>query len=88
MAYNKKQRITPETIKKSIRDVLSSIYERDYYTVPALPDEKQDELIPLEEIPALVAQLEREMRALAKRLEFERAAEIRDRIRALQERRR
>ena len=87
-AYNKRHGITPETIKKSIRDVLSSIYERDYYTVPALPDEKKDEFIPFEEIPAVVAQLEREMRALAKRLEFERAAEIRDRIRALQERRR
>jgi len=87
MAYNKKHGITPETIKKAIRDVLSSVYERDYYTVPALSDEKRDQFIPFEEIPALVAQLEKEMRTAAKRLEFERAAEIRDRILALQQRR-
>ncbi len=84
-AYNEKHGITPETIKKEIHDILSSIYERDYYTVPALPDEERDLYIPPEEIPVVIAQLEREMRALAKRLEFERAAEIRDRIRALQE---
>ncbi|MBI3989856.1 MAG: excinuclease ABC subunit UvrB, partial [candidate division NC10 bacterium] len=87
MAYNKKHGITPETIKKEIHDILSSIYERDYYTIPALPDEERDLSIPPEEVPAVIAQLEKEMRALAKRLEFERAAEIRDRIRALQERR-
>jgi len=86
-AYNKRHGITPETIKKEIHDILSSIYERDYYTVPALPDEERDLYIPPEEIPVVIAQLEREMRALAKRLEFERAAEIRDRIRALQEKR-
>lgn len=83
--YNKKHGITPETIKKEIHDILSSIYERDYYTVPALPDEERDLYIPPEEIPGVIARLEKEMWALAKRLEFERAAEIRDRIRALQE---
>jgi excinuclease ABC subunit B len=43
--------------------------------------------VPLEEIPALTAQLDKQMRALAKQLEFEKAAEIRDRIQELERRR-
>jgi excinuclease ABC subunit B len=86
LAYNTKHGITPETIKKAIQDVLSSIYERDYYTVPALKD-GEIEFIPREEIPALMAQLDKEMRAAAKRLEFEKAAELRDKIAELEKRR-
>jgi excinuclease ABC subunit B len=86
LAYNQEHGITPETIKKGIQDVLSSIYERDYYTVPTL-DDRQVEYIPREEIPALVAQLDKEMRAAAKRLEFEEAAALRDRIADLERRR-
>jgi len=86
LAYNREHGITPETIKKSIQDVLASIYERDYYTVPALR-EGEIEYVPLEEIPALVAQLDKEMRAAAKRLEFEKAADLRDKIAALEKRR-
>ncbi len=84
--YNREHNITPETIKKAIQDVLASIYERDYYTVPSLRDE-EIEYIPREEIPALTAQLDKEMRAAAKRLDFERAAELRDRIASLEKRR-
>jgi excinuclease ABC subunit B len=86
LAYNTKHSITPETIKKAIQDVLASISERDYYTVPALRDE-EIEFIPREEIPALMAQLDKEMRAAAKRLEFEKAAELRDKIAELEKRR-
>jgi excinuclease ABC subunit B len=86
LAYNQEHGITPETIKKGIQDVLSSIYERDYYTVPTL-DDRRAEYIPREEIPALVAQLDKEMRAAAKRLEFEQAAALRDRITELERRR-
>jgi excinuclease ABC subunit B len=86
-AYNREHGITPESIKKSISDALSSIYEKDYYTVPAVPDAERSELITKEEIPALMAQLDKEMRAAAKRLEFERAADFRDRIRELEKRR-
>jgi excinuclease ABC subunit B len=87
MAYNREHEITPESIKKSISDVLTSIYEKDYYTVPAVPDAERAALVAKEEIPALIAQLDKEMRAAAKRLEFERAAELRDRIRELEKRR-
>jgi excinuclease ABC subunit B len=85
-AFNREHGITPETIRKEIHDILASIYEKDYYTVPALKDEEV-EYIPLEEIPAIMVQVEKEMRAAAKRLEFERAAELRDRLRALERRR-
>jgi len=86
LAYNQEHGITPETIKKDIQDVLASIYERDYYTVPALKDE-EIQYIPREEIPALMVQLDKEMRAAAKRLEFEKAAEFRDKIAELEKRR-
>jgi excinuclease ABC subunit B len=86
MAYNREHDITPETVKKQITDVLASIYERDYYTVPALPEEERAQYVPREEIPALVATLEKQMRQAAKRLEFERAAELRDQIRDLERR--
>jgi excinuclease ABC subunit B len=86
VAYNEKHGITPETIKKQITDVLASIYERDYYTVPTLPEDERMKYVPREEIPALVATLEKQMRQAAKRLEFERAAELRDQIRDLERR--
>jgi excinuclease ABC subunit B len=86
LAYNTKHGITPETIKKAIQDVLASISERDYYTVPTLRD-GEIQFIPREEIPALMAQLDKEMRAAAKRLEFEKAAELRDKIAELEKRR-
>ncbi len=85
-AFNREHGITPETIRKEIHDILASIYEKDYYTVPALKDEEV-EYVPQEGIPALMAQVEKEMKAAARRLEFEQAAELRDRLRALEKRR-
>jgi len=86
MTYNREHGITPESIRKSITDVLSNIYEKDYYTVPAVPDAERAGLLTKDEVPALIAQLDKEMRAAAKRLEFERAAALRDRIRELEKR--
>jgi excinuclease ABC subunit B len=86
-AYNREHGITPESIKKTIQDVLGSIYERDYYTVPKETDPAADAYVPRENLPALISTLEKEMKAAAKRLEFERAAELRDRIRLLERRR-
>jgi excinuclease ABC subunit B len=80
-AYNKKHGITPETIKKKISDVLHSIYEMDY---PTVSDEKGE--IPAEEIPKTIERLRREMLTAAKKLEFERAAELRDQIADLEQR--
>ena len=86
VAYNREHGITPESVKKGIQDVLASIYERDYYTVPSL-DDRAAKYIPREEIPGLVVRLDKEMRAAAKGLEFEKAAALRDRIADLERRR-
>lgn len=79
-AYNEEHGITPSTIKKAISDVMHSIYERDYAPVPSTEDE---ELSP-EEIGRMVTRLRREMLSAAKKLDFERAAELRDRASALE----
>ena len=82
--YNKKNGITPETIKSTIKDVLSSVYEADYYTVPVAA-EKKAEYIPPHELPELIKSLRKEMQDAAKKLDFEKAAELRDRIKELEE---
>ncbi len=81
-AYNEQHGITPETIKKSIRELLHSVWERDYYTVE-VSREPEEEYISAETLEARLAELERGMKEAAKRLDFERAAELRDRIKAL-----
>ncbi len=85
MEYNRVNNITPESIKKGIYDLLSDIAERDYYTVP-LVRENEAEYIPDAEIPAIIRSLEKEMKDAAKNMEFEKAAKLRDRIKALKER--
>jgi excinuclease ABC subunit B len=83
-AYNAEHGITPESIRRSIRDVLRSVEERDYYTVEAeVPDESFESP---EALAATVKRVEGEMKEAAKRLDFERAAELRDRLRALRRR--
>ena len=80
--YNEENNITPESIKKSISNVLGSIYEADYVTVPA---EVKERMTPLkeEDLPALIAKLTKEMKQAAKNMEFEHAAELRDEIKEL-----
>jgi excinuclease ABC subunit B len=81
-AYNREHGITPESIRRSIREVLRSVEERDYYTVEIeTPGETRFESPEARE--ETLRQLEREMKDAAKRLDFERAAELRDRIRSL-----
>ena len=82
--YNKVHHITPQTVKKSIRNILGSIYEADYFTVPMAADAKE-EYVPLRDIPVLIQRLKQEMKEAAQRLEFERAAELRDKIQRLEE---
>ncbi len=82
--YNKKHGITPTTIKKNISNVLHSIYEKDYFT-PAVEVAGAEEEVKPEEIPVLIESLKKEMQKAAQRLEFEKATEIRDRIKKLRE---
>jgi len=80
--YNKENNITPESIKKSISNVLGSIYEADYMTVPI---DAKGKIIPAreEDLPALIAKLTKEMKQAAKNMEFEHAAELRDELKEL-----
>jgi len=82
--YNETHGITPQTIKKSVRNIMASVYEADYFTVPSVSDGKE-EYLPAKEIPAIIEKLKKQMKEAASRLEFERAAEIRDRIVRLEE---
>lgn len=77
--YNKKMKITPETVKSNIKDILSSIYEADYWTVPAVAEERAEYGYDEE----ILKKLEAEMKEAAKKLEFERAAKIRDKIKEI-----
>ena len=84
-AFNKKHRITPRTIIKSLGTPLVQVYDADYVTVP-LVAEREEGYVAVSEIPRLVEKLKKEMRGAAANLEFEKAAELRDRIHGLQER--
>jgi excinuclease ABC subunit B len=80
--YNRENGITPETIRSTIKDVLASVYEADYVTVPMAAEEQMPYLT--ERPEAMMKRLKKEMQAAAKKQEFERAATLRDRIRALE----
>ncbi|AAR36653.1 excinuclease ABC subunit UvrB [Geobacter sulfurreducens] len=83
-AFNTEHGITPQTVKKGLRTILESIEERDYYTVAAVA-ETREEYISADEIPKRVKKLRKEMLDAAKKLEFERAADLRDQIKKLEE---
>ncbi len=78
-AHNLKMGITPETIKSSIKDIVGSIYEADYWNVPLAAEEEAEYGVGDEALK----RLEAEMKEAAKKLDFERAAVIRDKIKAI-----
>jgi excinuclease ABC subunit B len=85
LSYNQANDITPQSIIKSVDMKLAAIVEADYVTVPTedvLPEKIHNE----DELRQVIAQMESQMREAAKKFEFERAAGLRDRIRALQQR--
>jgi excinuclease ABC subunit B len=83
-AFNRENGITPQTIVKPIEATLITASEADYFKVPSEIEEIED--YSPANIEATIAKLELEMRGAAKRFEFERAAELRDRIKVLRER--
>jgi len=85
-AYNSEHGITPKSVVKKISSLRDSIWDQDYVTVPR-HDERADPEIPRHELPKVIAALRTEMREAAGALDFEVAAELRDRIRALEEER-
>jgi excinuclease ABC subunit B len=82
-AYNAEHGITPTTITKRITSLQSSIWEADYVTVPKAGERAALD-VPRHELPRLIEHLRSEMREAARALEFERAAELRDRIKTLE----
>jgi excinuclease ABC subunit B len=82
MEYNERNGITPESIKKDIHELLGSVYEADYYTIPAAA-EKGAEYLPKGEVEKIIEALEKEMKEAAKNLEFEKAAKLRNQIKEL-----
>ena len=82
--FNRENGITPQTIVKPIEATLITASEADYFKLPSEVEELE-EYSP-EHLEATIERLEVEMRAAAKRFEFERAAELRDRIKVLRAR--
>jgi excinuclease ABC subunit B len=80
--YNQEHGITPETIRSTIKDVLATVYEADYVTVPLAAEAQMPYLTERPEV--IIKRLKKEMQGAAKKQEFERAATLRDRIRALE----
>jgi len=83
--YNRTHEITPQSIRKRIDEVLSSVYERDYLDYTGVAEDKDISLSP-EKRRELLEKLEQEMSLAAKNLEFEKAARIRDEIARLKKR--
>jgi excinuclease ABC subunit B len=79
-AYNVEHGITPTSIVKSIDEIMSSVYERDYVTVAA---DEEDMFRSHGELEAHISTLQAQMKAAAANLEFEKAARLRDKVKQL-----
>ena len=77
--YNEVNGITPESIKKDISDILGSVYEADYVSIPNV-SEPEEEYIFLGNLPKMIKSIKKEMLNAARRLDFEEAARLRDRL--------
>jgi excinuclease ABC subunit B len=84
-AYNIEHGITPESIRSSIHELLQTVYERDYYTVDVEASPAEQFTSPAE-LEHRIQELETQMKEAARRLDFEQAAELRDRVRRLRKR--
>ena len=83
--YNKKHGITPESIRKALYSPLVTVYEADHVTVPIVSEDSAD-YSAVRDLPRLIEQTRREMKAAAAALDFEQAAERRDRLQNLERR--
>ncbi len=87
MAFNEEHHIVPKTVIKSLESPLDNLYRPEDKKGKKAKKAKEEAALPTEpkEIAKLITSLEKEMREFAKELEFEQAAEVRDRIKVLRE---
>ena len=83
LQYNHDNGITPESIIKPVDMALASIVSADYISIPT--EVEPEEPASTDQLEELIANLERDMREAAKQFEFEKAAELRDRIKVLRD---
>lgn len=79
LEYNREHGITPRSVRKNITNILDTVYEADYADTP-MAAEAGGEYIDAAVLPKMIDELRKEMRAAAAKLDFERAAELRDRV--------
>jgi excinuclease ABC subunit B len=82
-AYNEANNIVPQSIIKPIDMSLVAIAESDYVTVPIDEEPESGVELTVEQRSALIAEMEAKMKEAAKAFDFEKAAQYRDRMRAL-----
>jgi excinuclease ABC subunit B len=83
--HNRKHGITPKTIEKAIAALSGTAQDDRWDAAKASLPKKGKRTIAPDELPSLIAQLKKEMFDLAEKLEFEKAAQLRDRIQKLEE---
>ena len=83
--YNMDNSITPATVRSSIKDILASVYDKDYITVPVQTAEVEIEYHCLQDLRRDIKRLEADMHRAAKVLAFEEAARLRDEIKELRQ---
>jgi len=84
VAYNEENGITPESVVKEIQSIRESVYEKDYVTVTT-SEEVEADLLEKGELSKLLKKLRADMKKAAENLEFELAAQIRDRVKELEQ---
>jgi excinuclease ABC subunit B len=84
-AYNETHGITPETVVRALDELMGTPLAADYSTVPMEPEPAEEVWEDQASLDAEIARLDKAMKRAAQDLDFERAAELRDRIRYLRE---
>ena len=84
--YNQEHGITPQSVIKRIDDGMGGPEEADYFTVPVSEDPELKDVRSISQIHDMITEAEKEMLTAAEKLDFERAAALRDKIKRLKER--
>ncbi|HWI14294.1 MAG TPA: excinuclease ABC subunit UvrB [Burkholderiales bacterium] len=88
LAHNKAEGITPKSVQKRIKDIIDGVYDTDTARQErkAAQNQARYDVMGEKELTREVKRLEKDMLDAARNLEFERAAQLRDELKALKER--